>query len=121
MILDVAYMVIIRFLLLDTMLYTFSHSRHPAHTTLIRIVMLYLEITVVTILYFALVFYLFDVFTLFHFNALLSAQNLESIKNHPFISSFYIYAITFTTLGSGEWVPQNIHAMLAVSSEVIWV
>jgi len=116
---DILYIVLIRFILLDTMLYLFSHTPHPAHATLIRIVMLYLEITVVTISYFALLFYTFDIFSLFHLSASLPIANLTTIKEHGFITAFYISTVTFTTLGSGDWVPQTINAMLAVNAEAI--
>lgn len=116
---NILYIVIVRFIFLDSMLYVFSHSPHPTHVTLIRIVMLYLEITIVTILYFAVMYYLFDVFSLFHFSGTIASQSLASMKEHSFITSFYISAVTFTTLGSGDWIPQNIHSMIAVSAEAI--
>ncbi|SFV54960.1 hypothetical protein MNB_SV-14-97 [hydrothermal vent metagenome] len=31
----------------------------------------------------------------------------------------YISTVTFTTLGSGDWIPQTLPAMVAVISEVI--
>jgi hypothetical protein len=31
----------------------------------------------------------------------------------------YISTVTFTTLGSGDWIPQTLPAMIAVISEVI--
>lgn len=116
---DILYIILIRFLLLDTMLYLFSHTPHPAHATLIRIVMLYLEITVVTIAYFALLFYTFDIFSFFHLSASLPSSNLAIIKEHGFVTAFYISTVTFTTLGSGDWVPQTLNAMFAVNAEAI--
>jgi len=117
--LDILYIVIARFALLDTALYIFSHNSHSTNATLMRIVMLYLEITLITILYYAMVFHIFDVFSLFHLTADLSPQNLAIVHKHNFITAFYISTVTFTTLGSGDWLPQTLNAMIAVSSEVI--
>lgn len=116
---DIAYIVIIRFILLDTALYIFTHSKHPTNATLIHVVLLYLEITVITILYFAVVFYIFGVQSLFHLNSDFSPETLKIIEEHSFVTAFYISAVTFSTLGSGDWIPQTINAMVAVSSEVI--
>jgi hypothetical protein len=118
-ILDILYIVIARLALLDSALYVFSHSPHPTNATLIRIVMLYLEITVITIAYFAIMFYMFDVFSLFHLSAVFPSENFKSIHDHSFVTAFYISTVTFTTLGSGDWIPQTLNAMIAVSAEVI--
>jgi len=118
-IVDIIYILIVRILLLDTMLFIFTRSRHVLHVTLIRIVGLYLEITVITILYFALLFYLLDVFQLFHYNAAIAAAALADIQQHDFLVAVYISTVTFTTLGLGDWVPQTLNAMMAVSVEVI--
>jgi hypothetical protein len=119
LIVDIIYILIVRILLLDTMLFIFTRSRHVLHVTLIRIVGLYLEITVITILYFALLFYLLDVFQLFHYNAAIAAAALADIQQHDFLVAVYISTVTFTTLGLGDWVPQTLNAMMAVSVEVI--
>ena len=87
--------------------------------TLIRIVGLYLEITLVTILYFSLLFYIFGVFELFKYNADIGVMQLAIIKKHEFLSAFYISTVSFTTLGLGDWVPQSLNAMMAISAEVI--
>jgi len=116
---DILYIVVARFLLLDSALYIFTHTKHAINTTLMHVVLLYLEITVLTIIYYAIVFNMFDVFSLFHLNSEFSPANLELIHNHSFITSFYISTVTFTTLGSGDWIPQTLNAMIAVSSEVI--
>jgi hypothetical protein len=118
-VLDILYIVIARLALLDSALYVFSHSPHPTNATLIRIVMLYLEITVITIAYFAIMFYMFDVFSLFHLSAVFPPENFKSIHDHSFVTAFYISTVTFTTLGSGDWIPQTLNAMIAVSAEVI--
>ena len=44
-----------------------------------QVVFLYLEITVITI-----VFHIFDVFSLFHLSAQLTPDNLKDIHNHSF-------------------------------------
>jgi len=119
LIVDILYIVLARFILLDSALYIFSRSPHPPNATLMRIVMLYLEITVITILYYAIVFYIFDVFHMFHLNTHLPIQSLNEIQSNPFLPSLYISAVTFTTLGLGDWTPQTLHAMVAVTSEVI--
>ncbi len=116
---DIVYIIVVRVLLLDTMMFIFTRSRRVLHVTLIRVVGLYLEITVITIVYFALLFYLLDVFELFHYNASISAASLANIQQHSFMAALYISTVTFTTLGLGDWVPQTLNAMMAVSAEVI--
>ena len=119
LIVNVLFIVIARFALLDSALYIFSHTKHPTNATLMHIVLLYLEITVITILYYATVYNMFDVFSLFHLNSNFTPENLKIVHDHSFITSFYISTVTFTTLGSGDWIPQTLTAMIAVSSEVI--
>ena len=116
---NILYIVLARFALLDSALYIFSHTNHPTNATLIHIVLLYLEITLLTILYYATVYNMFNVFSLFHLNSNFAPENLKIIHDHSFVTSFYISTVTFTTLGSGDWIPQTITAMIAVSSEVI--
>jgi len=116
---NVIYIVIARFILLDSALYVFTHTRHSINTTLMHIVLLYLEITVITIIYYAIVYDIFNPFLLFHLNSDFTPENLKIVHEHSFIISFYISTVTFTTLGSGDWIPQTLTAMIAVSSEVI--
>ena len=116
---NILYIVIVRFALLDTAIYLFSRSKHTVHIALMQVVWLYLEITVITIFYYAVVFYIFDVFSLFHLSAEFSAENFKEIHDHSLITSMYISTVTFTTLGSGDWIPQTLSAMIAVVSEVI--
>ncbi len=116
---DILYIVLSRFILLDTALYIFTHTKHPTNATLMHVVLLYLEITVITILYYAVVYYIFGIHQLFHLNSDFSPENLKMVNEHGFITAFYISTVTFSTLGSGDWIPQTINAMLAVSSEVI--
>jgi len=116
---NIAYIVIVRFAFLDTAIYIFSRSKAHIHLTLLQIVLLYLEVTLITIIYYASIYYMFDVFSLFHLNSQFTAQNLKIIHEHSFIVSMYISAVTFTTLGSGDWIPQTPPAMVAVISEAI--
>jgi len=116
---NIFYIIIMRFALLDSAIYIFSRSKHHFHIALIQVVLLYFEVTIVTIFYYAIVFNIFDVFALFHLNSEFSPQNLKIIHEHSFITSLYISTVTFTTLGSGDWIPQTLNAMMAVISEVI--
>ena len=116
---NIIYIVVVRLAILDGMLFMFSRSTHALHITLIRIVGLYLEITLVTISYFAIMFFIFDVFDLFQYNASIGAEQLANIKQHDLLAAFYISTVSFTTLGLGDWVPQSLNAMMSVSVEVI--
>ena len=116
---NILYIVLARFAMLDTTVYIFSRSKKHVHLALIQIVLLYLEVTVITIIYYAAVYDIFNVFALFHLNSQLSPENLHAIHQHSFITSMYISAVTFTTLGSGDWIPQTLPAMIAVISKVI--
>jgi hypothetical protein len=116
---NILYIVIARFAILDAAVYIFSRSKYHVHLALIQIVLLYLEVTLITIIYYAAVFNIFDVFSLFHLSAQLTPPNLQAIHEHSFITSMYISTVTFTTLGSGDWIPQTLPAMIAVISEVI--
>ncbi len=116
---NVLYIVLARILLLDTAIYIFSHSKRHFHIALLHVVFLYLEITIITIFFYAVVFWFFDPFYLFHLNSQLDPKNLDMIHSHSLILSMYISAVTFTTLGSGDWIPQTLPAMVAVISEVI--
>jgi len=116
---NIIYIIFIRLAVLDVMLFMFSRSPHALHVTLIKIVGLYMEITLVTISYFAIMFYIFDVFALFQYNADIGAEQLLNIKQHDLLAAFYISTVSFTTLGLGDWVPQSLNAMMAISVEVI--
>ncbi|WP_294952365.1 ion channel [Sulfurovum sp.] len=116
---NIIYIVLARFTMLDTAVYIFSRSKNHIHLALMQIVLLYLEVTIITIVFYAVLFNMFDVFALFHLNSQLSPENLSAIKGHSFITSMYISTVTFTTLGSGDWIPQTLPAMIAVISEVI--
>lgn len=116
---NILYIVIARFAMLDTEVYIFSRTKSHVHLALVQIVLLYLEVTIITIVYYAAVFNIFDVFSLFHLSAQFSPENLTAIHAHGFVTSMYISTVTFTTLGSGDWIPQTLPAMIAVISEVI--
>ncbi len=119
LLINILYIVIVRFAILDTAIYIFSSTKSHVHLALMQIVLLYLEVTVITIVYYATVFDIFDIFSLFHLSAQFSPENLASIHKHSFITAMYISTVTFTTLGSGDWIPQTLPAMIAVISEVI--
>ena len=116
---NIIYIVLARFTMLDTAVYIFSRSKNHVHLALMQIVLLYLEVTVITIVYYAVVYNIFDVFSLFHLNSQFPPENLKAIQEHSFVTAMYISAVTFTTLGSGDWIPQTLPAMIAVISEVI--
>jgi len=116
---NILYIVLARFAVLDAAVYIFSRSKSHVHLALIQIVLLYLEITVITIVFYAVLFNMFDVFSLFHLNSQFPPENLKMIQEHSFVTSMYISTVTFTTLGSGDWIPQTLPAMIAVISEVI--
>ncbi len=116
---NILYIVVARFTMLDTAVYIFSRSKNHVHLALIQIVLLYLEVTIITIVFYAVLFNMFDVFTLFHLNSQFPQENLKMIQEHSFVTSMYISTVTFTTLGSGDWIPQTLPAMIAVISEVI--
>ena len=119
LIVNIIYIVVARFAMLDTAVYIFSRTKSHIHLALVQIVLLYLEVTMITIIYYATIFDIFDVFSLFHLSAEFSQHNLTTIHEHSFITSMYISTVTFTTLGSGDWIPQTLPAMVAVISEVI--
>ena len=79
---DILYIILARFILLDTALYIFTHTKHPTNATLMHVVFLYLEITVITMLYYAIVYYIFGVHHLFHLNSDFSPENLKIINSH---------------------------------------
>ena len=116
---NILYIMIARFMMLDAAVYIFSRSKNHVHLALIQIVLLYLEVTIITIVFYAILFNMFDVFSLFHLNSQFPPENLKMIEEHSFVTSMYISAVTFTTLGSGDWIPQTLPAMIAVISEVI--
>jgi len=116
---NIFYIVLARFFVLDAAVYIFSRSTYHVHLALIQIVLLYLEVTIITIIFYALLFDMFDVFSLFHLNSNFAPENLKMIQEHSFVTSMYISTVTFTTLGSGDWIPQTLPSMVAVISEVI--
>lgn len=113
------YIVVVRFALLDLMLFYVSRKRRSMHLDLLHIVFLYLEITAVTLLFFALLYQLFGVFELFRYNGAASAQHLLSMQGHGLRVAMYISVELFTTLGLGDWIPNSLNAMLAAAIESI--
>jgi len=95
------YIVVIRFALLDMMLFYVSSRRRSIHLDLLHIVFLYLEITILTLLFFALLYDLFGVFNLFQYNAAADAQKMQTMRGHSLRVALYISMELFTTLGVG--------------------
>ncbi|MBD3813701.1 hypothetical protein [Halothiobacillus sp.] len=113
------YIVIVRFALLDVMLFYVAHKRRSMHLDLLRLVFLYLEVTAFTLLFFALMYLQFDVFDLFAYNGKGVFAHSDTLQAHPFRVSLYISVALFTTLGIGDWVPQTLNAMMAAGIEAI--
>ncbi len=113
------YIVIVRFALLDLMLFYVSRKRRSMHLDLLHIVFLYLEVTTVTLLYFAFLYQMFGVFELFQYNGATPVQHMQLMSGHEFRVAFYISVELFTTLGLGDWIPQTLNAMLASGIEAL--
>jgi len=113
------YIVIVRFALLDLMLFYVSRKRSSMHLDLLHIVFLYLEITAVTLLFFALLYNLFGVFELFSYNGPNATQHLLEMKSHSLRVALFVSVELFTTLGLGDWIPHTLNAMLASSVEAL--
>ena len=114
-----AYIVVVRFALLDLILFYISRRHRPVHLDLLHIVFLYLEVSAVTVLYFALMFQLFGVFVLFRYNGALPSSEVATMAAHPLALALYISVELFTTLGLGDWVPQTLNAMRAGGVEAL--
>jgi hypothetical protein len=113
------YIAIVRLLLLDLMLYYISRRRRSVNLDLLHIVLMYLEVSVITVLYFALLFQLMDVFTLFRYSGTMPLAQVQSLEVHPLSVALYISVELFTTLGLGDWVPQTLNAMWATGIEAL--
>lgn len=113
------YIAIVRFALLDVMLFYVAHKRRPMHLDLLHLVFLYLEVTAFTLLFFALMYQQFGVFDLFTYNAQGTLADSQALQAHPFRVSLYISVAFFVTLGIGDWVPQTLNAMMAAGIEAI--
>jgi hypothetical protein len=111
------YIVIVRFFLLDLMLFYVSRKRRSMHLDLLHIVFLYLEVTAMTLLYFAALYELFGVFELFRYNGVQETQHMLLMQPHSFRVALYISMELFTTLGLGDWIPRTLNAMLAAGIE----
>jgi hypothetical protein len=89
-----------------------NSCRHRSvHLDLLHIVLLYLEVSAVTLLYFALLFNLFGVFTLFRYSGTLPPLEMATMEAHQLAVALYISVELFTSLGLGDWVPQTLNAM----------
>jgi hypothetical protein len=113
------YIVLARFALLDLMLFYVAHKRRSMHIDLLHIVSLYLEVTAVTLLFFALAYQQFGVFELFAYNGRGMPAYVQDLQSHSMAVALYISVALFTTLGLGDWVPQTLNAMLAAGIESI--
>ncbi|UTV80902.1 hypothetical protein MQE22_12960 [Acidithiobacillus sp. YTS05] len=113
------FIVAVRFLLLDLMLFYVSRARRSLHLDLLQIVFLYLEVTVVTLLYFALLYDLYGVFHLFQYSGPNAAQQALCLNGHDLLLSLYISTEFFTTLGNGDWIPRTLNAMLSAGIEAL--
>ena len=111
------YIVAVRFALLDLMLFYVARRRRSLHVDLLHIVFLYLEVTAITVLFFAFLYHQFDVFDLFAPGGSGAASRLAAMRQHPVVVSVYVSVELFTTLGLGDWVPQTLNAMLAAAAE----
>ena len=116
---SLVYFVIVRFALLDMMLFYVSRHRSSIHLDLLHIVFLYLEITAVTLLFFALLYELFGVFQLFRFTGPDAIAHALAMQRHGLRVAIYISVELFTTLGLGDWAPFTLNAMLASGIEAI--
>lgn len=113
------YVVVVRFALLDLMLFYVAHKRRSMHLDLLHIVFLYLEVTAVTLLFFSLLYQQFGVFELFAYNGHGALNATHDLQTHGMRVAMYISVELFTTLGLGDWVPQTLNAMLAAGIEAI--
>ena len=111
------FIVVVRLAMLDLMLFYVSRKHRSMHLDLLHIVLLYLEITAVTLLFFALLYDLFGVFDLFRYTGAAAAQHMQAMQGHSLLVALYISMELFTTLGLGEWIPQTLNAMLAAGIE----
>jgi hypothetical protein len=111
------YIVVVRFALLDLMLFYVSRKRRSIHLDLLQIVFLYLEVTAVTLLFFAGLYELFGVFDLFRYNGTQASEHMLLMQPHSFRVALYISMELFTTLGLGDWIPRTLNAMLAAGIE----
>jgi hypothetical protein len=116
---DLFYIFAVRFMILDLILFFVSRNDRTSRFALLEVVFLYLEVTFITIVYFGFLYNLFGLFNLFRFAGNLVPAELQQIETHPLILGMYISVQNFTTLGLGDWLPQTLGAMVAVSLEAI--
>lgn len=114
-----SYIVVVRLALLDLMLFYVSRKHRSMHLDLLHLVFLYLVITAVTVLFFALLYDWYGVFDLYRYNGAAAAQHMQTMQGHSLRVALYISMELFTTLGAGDWIPQGLNAMLASGIEAL--
>lgn len=114
-----AYIVIVRFALLDLMLFYVARKRRSLHSDLLRIVFLYPEVSVMTLLYFATLYDLSGVFELFGYDGAAAMRHTLLMQPHSFRVALYMSMELFTALGPGDWIPRTLNAMLAAGMEAL--
>jgi hypothetical protein len=77
------------------------------HLDLLHIVFVYLEVTAVTLLFFALLYQQFGIFDLFRYNGTDAVRHMLAMRPHSFRVALYISMELFTTLGLGDWIPRT--------------
>lgn len=113
------YIVLVRFALLDMMLFYVARSRRSMRLGLLHLVFLYLEVTTFTLLFFGLLYQQFGVLHLFAYNGPNDLEHMLNLQDHTFRVSMYISVGMLAKMGHSGWVPQTLNAMLASSIEAL--
>jgi hypothetical protein len=113
------YIVLVRFALLDLMLFYVARKRRSLRLDVLQIVVLYLEVSIVTLVYFAALYDLFGVFGLFVYNGTGAVRHMLTMEPHGFGVALYISMELFATLGLGDWAPRTLNAMFAAGIEAL--
>jgi hypothetical protein len=116
---DLLFIFLVRFFVLDLILYFVTRHQQTSRLGLFEIVFLYLEITLITITYFGLLYNLLGIDSFFYFTGGLPATRLSAIEQHPLFLAMYVSLQNFTMLGLGDWMPQTLSGMIAVMVEAI--
>lgn len=109
---DLVYIFVVRFFILDLILYFITKNDRTARFALLEIVFLYLEVTFITVTYFGFMYDLFGVFRLFRFSGVDPAL-VASVTKHTLVLSMYISVQNFTTLGLGDWQPNVLSSIVS--------